>query len=89
MNNSKPFVLKLLEKILQYQFIILALSLDIIGILFILYSKSFLSPDLATSFGIALITAGTVGLALEFYTRKQFQSLINRELNLVFHYNNL
>ena len=67
----------------KYRFIIIAISSCIIGIILLLFGKYGQLKEIFTSIGVALLTAGTVGLAVEHFTRKQFRELIGEKLKEV------
>ncbi|MGD8455447.1 MAG: hypothetical protein PVF83_03600 [Anaerolineales bacterium] len=66
--------------ILRYRFIILSIVVVAVGLIMIYYANNMSAPtwilSVAQDMGTALITTGTIGLALEYYARKQFQELV-------------
>ncbi|MGH0036979.1 MAG: hypothetical protein ACQGVK_18280 [Myxococcota bacterium] len=64
----------------RYQFMALALIVGGLGIWLILRPERYPSPDVARDLGVALLAAGTISLALEFFTRRQFQDLVRDDL---------
>jgi hypothetical protein len=73
----QPSVLPQLKSLLlQYRFIIMALVMAMLGFLLIVFGKDWPPEEVWRDFGIAILTAGTLGLGIEFYTRRQFETLI-------------
>jgi hypothetical protein len=64
----------------RYQFVILTMLIGGFGAALIVYQGKFQASDGARDFGIALFAAGTIGLAVEFYTRRQFRDLVKEDL---------
>jgi hypothetical protein len=75
--TAQPSVLSQLKSLLlRYHFIIMALVMVMLGFLLITYGKDLSHGETWRDFGIAFLTAGTLGIGVEFYTRKQFETLI-------------
>jgi hypothetical protein len=66
--------------LLRYRFIVLALLIVIGGGLLMFFHTRLPEPEFARDLGIALFTAGTVGLGVEFYIRREFESLVTDRL---------
>jgi hypothetical protein len=62
--------------LLQYRFIIISLFVSMSGFLLILLKERMPFSDIARDFGLAFLTAGTIGLTVEYYTRRQFEALV-------------
>ncbi|MEK6279337.1 MAG: hypothetical protein AABN95_03200 [Acidobacteriota bacterium] len=74
---AQPSILSQLKSLLlRYRFIIMALVMTMFGFLLIVFGKNFSHGEIWRDFGIAILTAGTLGLGIEFYTRRQFETLI-------------
>lgn len=81
MNNQKSSLAGALRSALhRYQFLILAIGVVVFGIFLIAAPESSPFPQVARDLGVAFLAAGTVGLALEFYTRRQFRDLVTEDL---------
>lgn len=81
MNKEKKNILSQLRSIIhRYQFILLAIIVGGIGVWLIVTPQSLPFPNVANDLGVAFLAAGTIGLALEFYTRRQFLYLMKQEL---------
>lgn len=75
--------LSLKKRLWRYRFLILALSLILAGVLLDFFHSHLPLPDLAGHIGIALLIAGTVGLGLELYTRKEFLEVVAETMDEV------
>jgi len=74
---AQPSILSQLKSLLlRYRFIIMALIMAMSGFLLIVFEKNLPHGEIWRDFGIAILTAGTLGLGIEFYTRRQFETLI-------------
>ena len=62
--------------LLRYRFIIMALVMAMLGFLLIAFGEHLPHGEIWRDFGIAMLTAGTLGIGVEFYTRKQFETLV-------------
>ena len=62
--------------LLRYRFILMALVMAMAGFLLIVFRDQLPHSEYWRDFGIAILTAGTIGLVVEFYTRRQFETLI-------------
>lgn len=67
---------QLTSLLLRYRFIIMALVMAMLGFLLIVFGKNLSHGEIWRDFGIAILTAGTLGLGIELYTRRQFETLI-------------
>jgi hypothetical protein len=79
MDTQTPSVKKfaqLTRVLLRYRFILMALVMAMAGFLLIVFRDQFPHAEYWRDFGIAILTAGTIGLVVEFYTRRQFETLI-------------
>ena len=75
--TAQPSVLSQFKSLLlRYRFIILALVMVMLGFLLIAYGTNLSHGEIWRDFGIAILTAGTLGIGIEFYTRKEFETLI-------------
>lgn len=76
--TAQPSVLSQLKSLLlRYRFIIMALIMAMIGFLLIAFGEKLPHGEIWRDFGIALLTAGTLGIGVEFYTRRQFETLVS------------
>jgi len=73
MTVQPPVLSQLKSLLLRYRFILMALVMAMLGFLLIAFVKN---GEIWRDFGIALLTAGTLGIGVEFYTRKEFETLI-------------
>jgi hypothetical protein len=73
--TAKKFA-QLTRRLLQYRFILMALVMAMAGFLLIVFRDQFPHSEYWRDFGIAILTAGTIGLVVELYTRRQFETLI-------------
>jgi hypothetical protein len=73
---------RIYRSIYKYKIVIAALSAFLIGILLLVNKEHFLNEELARDLAIAVITAATAGLVVEFYVRREFESLIGESLVL-------
>jgi hypothetical protein len=78
--DNKLLVRQLLAVVHRYRFVILAALVGGLGAILISRQSRFPAPDVARDFGIALFAAGTIALAVEFYTRQQFRDLLQEEV---------
>ncbi|MDP8315058.1 MAG: hypothetical protein RAP70_08305 [Candidatus Celaenobacter antarcticus] len=71
------------NKLYRIRFILLWLFFIVVGIILIIgFEDLFTNLKLhRKEFGIAILTAGSIAMAIDFFTRKQFQYLLNRELS--------
>jgi hypothetical protein len=74
--SAKNTLAQLKSGLLRYRFILMALVMAMAGFLLIVFRDEFPGPEYWRDFGIAILTAGTIGLVVELYTRKQFETLI-------------
>lgn len=65
----------------RYRFLLLAMVLFFTGLSLELSHERFAFAELARDLGITLLIAGTVGLGLELYTRRDFLELVSERLN--------
>lgn len=81
MEKEKKTILRQLRSAIhRYQFILLAIIVGGVGIWLIVYPQKSPFPNIARELGIAFLAAGSIGLVLEFYTRRQFLDLIRQEI---------
>lgn len=71
------------EKLWSYRVVILALTLLLGGVLLDVFHSHMARPELVRDLAIALLIAGTMGLGLELYTRKQFLDDVSEILEKV------
>jgi hypothetical protein len=62
--------------LLRYRFILMALVMTMAGFLLIVFRDRLPHAEYWRDFGVAILTAGTIGVVVELYTRKQFETLI-------------
>lgn len=74
--QQMPVLTQLKSILLRYRFIIMSLIVSMGGFLLILLKERMPFSDIARDFGLAFLTAGTIGLTVEFYTRRQFEALV-------------
>lgn len=82
--SVKESLIELKDSVLRYRFIILALVMAVVGFLLLVFRDRLPYPEYERDFGIAILTAGTIGLVVELYTRRQFETIItDRLLNAI------
>ena len=81
MSTARSESIELKATVHRYKFLVLTLVVGAVGALLILYHRNLPSPEVSRDFGIALFAAGTVGVAVELLTRRQFRELVNDELS--------
>ena len=78
-SSKIPLLRQLQAVVLMYRFLIVAIMLIVIGGSLVLFAtitpSTTVFEEFARDIGIALFTAGVIGVALEYYTHKQFQEL--------------
>jgi hypothetical protein len=74
--SVKNSLAQLKSALLRYRFILMALVMAMAGFLLIVFRDQLPHSEYWRDFGIAILTAGTIGLVVEFYTRRQFETLI-------------
>lgn len=79
-SSKIPLLRQLQAVVLMYRFLIVAIMLIVIGGSLVLFAtitpSTTVFEEFARDIGIALFTAGVIGVALEYYTHKQFQELV-------------
>jgi hypothetical protein len=75
-SSVKKRLAQLKSTLLHYQFLLMALVMAMAGFLLIVFRDRLPHSEYWRDFGIAILTAGTIGLVVEFYTRRQFEMLI-------------
>lgn len=75
-------IAKLKKAILRYQFIILGVVSAVTGFFLIVFAGRFADPEIARGFGIAFFASGSVGLLIEFCTRRHFEDLMSDHVRI-------
>ena len=69
------------SKLLRSKFVIMALIMTLAGSLLIAFREVLPHAEYWRDFGIAILTAGALGLVVELNTRKEFETLIGDRVN--------
>ena len=74
--SEREEIVTLRKRALKYLLLLISAAVTLIGILLLVFAHSSPWPEITTHMGIALTTAGTVGIAIDIFTRKEFEIIV-------------